>query len=256
LICKPQIEDPVLAELSLVEVSYTSNSLSIKEATIMRSMSSSSGPIIKTEKIKIYDICQYIDARNWKCGPFQMQEATLVKNEKIRYSLEKKIHGVDAQTKLCQKEKSNLVSAVIKIKPEPKSSTINLNEVKIVASQKEAIGLTEPLSTSENIVKSSLEIPAADTPQSIKAMNTFLGKLAGQIRSNVNFSSSGDEKWEVEVEVALTEEGRIGGHQLVKTSGNSGWDAAVMRAVSMTILPESKIEFKMPKMIVLAFSNR
>lgn len=256
LICKSSAEDAGLAELSLVTVAYSSDSLSIKESTQIRGSSPALTDQTRAEQIKIHDLCKYIDARNWKCGVFQMQEGVLVKYEKNRYSLERKDHDIQAQSKLCASDKPRVkvqaaasAPVIRSVSPPP----VNEKTTTVAPEPKPA---TDSNASLNQTGSSAAELADKSAVEATKAMNTFLTQLAGQIRANVNYPSSATEKWEAEVEVTLSEDGKLASYQLLKSSGHPPWDAAVMKAMSQTTSPAPKSDFKMPKKVVFAFSNR
>ena len=256
LACKSSAEDAGLAELSLVTVAYNSDSLSIKESTQLRGSSLAIIDQTRVEHIKIHDICKYIDSRNWKCGVFQMQEGMLVKNEKNRYSLDKKDHDIQAQLKLCS---ANHPRA--KVRAEQPSTTVRSVLPPLIAPKPtivvpEVKPQVESNSSLNQASSSPTDFSDKGAVEATKAMNAFLTQLAGQIRANVNYPSSAAEKWEAEVEVTLSEDGKLTSYQLLKSSGHPPWDAAVMKAMSQTTSPAPKSDFKMPKKVIFAFSNR
>lgn len=86
--------------------------------------------------------------------------------------------------------------------------------------------------------------------------NAYKGRLVGVIKPNIVFGDPivGNPVAEVEVRTAPT--GTIVSNRLVKSSGNTSWDQAVMKAVEKTgTLPKDE-NGRVPPLIVLVFSPR
>ena len=230
-----------------MNVAYDRDSLSIKESIFFREQSHPANSVLHEEKIKIYDICKYIDARNWKCGPFQMQDGTLVKNEKLRFSAKKADYDAKAQSQLCLKDKLTPVTPTNSNKSQAKDSNTLSTAVSVDRTA---------ASIESNSTQPPAEKPANHSIESTKALNTFLAQLSTSIRTNLNFSQNTEVKWESEVEVNLSEDGKIGVYHLLKSSGNPAWDAAVLKAISVTQAPVPKSDIKIPKKVVFSFSSR
>lgn len=185
-----------------------------------------------------------------------MQDGTLVKYERNRYTTDKNELDTQAQSRLCQTQKQRITpSALIKVTPSTLALAVRGDEKK-PSIESEVAALKENAATVSQTANAPVNTTENNALEATKAVNVFLTQLAGNIRSNVNYSSSADEKLVSEVEITLTSEGKIAGQQLVKSSGQPPWDAAVMKAVAQTQPPTPKSDFKMPKKVILAFSNR
>jgi colicin import membrane protein len=80
------------------------------------------------------------------------------------------------------------------------------------------------------------------------------GKVKARVQPNIVFTDSLPPGTRAEVEVRAAPDGTITGRRLVKSSGNSAWDEAVLRAIDRTgDLPKDD-NGKVPPSIVIGFT--
>lgn len=81
----------------------------------------------------------------------------------------------------------------------------------------------------------------------------YAGKLVARIKPNIVFTDSAPGNPRAEVEVRALPDGTITGRKLLKSSGNSAWDDAVLRAIDRAgTLPKDE-NGKVPSTLVLGF---
>jgi colicin import membrane protein len=81
----------------------------------------------------------------------------------------------------------------------------------------------------------------------------YAGKIVARVRPNIVLTESVPPELRAEVEVRAAPDGTITGRRLIKSSGNSAWDEAVLRAIDRTgDLPKDD-NGKVPSSIVIGF---
>jgi colicin import membrane protein len=104
---------------------------------------------------------------------------------------------------------------------------------------------------------------AAGTPQSTGTAQrdsgpsaNYGGKIQARVKPNIVLTESVPLELRAEVEVRAAPDGTITGKRLIKSSGNSTWDEAVLRAIDRTgDLPKDD-NGKVPSSIVIGFTPK
>lgn len=112
----------------------------------------------------------------------------------------------------------------------------------------------------ENLKRMLGQAGATGAPQSTgTAQNdagpsaNYAGKIVARVRPNIVLTESVPPELRAEVEVRAAPDGSITGKRLIKSSGNSAWDEAVLRAIDRTgDLPKDD-NGKVPSSIVIGF---
>lgn len=82
---------------------------------------------------------------------------------------------------------------------------------------------------------------------------SYGGKLVARIKPNIVFTDVAPGNPRAEVEVRALPDGTITGRKLLKSSGNSAWDEAVLRAIDRTVTLPKDENGKVPSVLVLGF---
>lgn len=82
---------------------------------------------------------------------------------------------------------------------------------------------------------------------------SYGGKLVARIKPNIVFPDVAPGNPRAEVEVRALPDGTITGRKLLKSSGNSAWDEAVLRAIDRTATLPKDENGKVPGVLVLGF---
>jgi colicin import membrane protein len=113
----------------------------------------------------------------------------------------------------------------------------------------------------ENLKRMLGQAGATGTPQSTGTAQrdagtsaNYGGKIRARVQPNIVFTDSVPPGLRAEVEVRAAPDGTITGRRLVKSSGNSAWDEAVLRAIDRTgDLPKDD-NGKVPSSFVIGFT--
>jgi len=79
----------------------------------------------------------------------------------------------------------------------------------------------------------------------------YAGRLAARIKSNLVFTEAAPGNPRAEVEVRTMSDGTITATKLVKSSGNSAWDEAVLRAIERTASLPRDTDGKVPSALII-----
>lgn len=126
--------------------------------------------------------------------------------------------------------------------------------VKARARQNELrVGLLE---FERNLPAETLRNPYVDPARCPKVpMGTsYAEKVRAAIKPNIQWKNHSTENPVAEAEATLDAEGRIIAIRLVKSSGNLGWDAAVLRALERTKSIPKDVYGAVPPRLVVVFS--
>jgi colicin import membrane protein len=113
----------------------------------------------------------------------------------------------------------------------------------------------------ENLKRMLGQAGATGTPQSTGTAQrdsgpsaNYAGKIKARVQPNIVYTDTLPPGLRAEVEVRAAPDGTITGRRLVKSSGNSAWDEAVLRAIDRTgDLPKDD-NGKVPPSIVIGFT--
>jgi colicin import membrane protein len=83
---------------------------------------------------------------------------------------------------------------------------------------------------------------------------TYAGRVRAAVRPNIVFTEAVPATLRTEVEVRATSDGTIVGRRIVKSSGNSGWDDAVLRALDKTETLPKDTDGRVPSPMLLVFT--
>ena len=85
---------------------------------------------------------------------------------------------------------------------------------------------------------------------------SYGGKVKARVKPNIVFTEdiSGNPSAEVEVRTAL--DGTIMSQRLVKSSGNKGWDDAVVKAIIRTEVMPRDVDGRVPTPMIIAFTPK
>ncbi len=84
--------------------------------------------------------------------------------------------------------------------------------------------------------------------------DSYGGRVRARVKPNITFDYTGVEgNPAAEVEVRCSPDGTIVSRKIVKSSGNSAWDAAVLKAVDKTEILPRDIDGRVPSPIVIIF---
>lgn len=84
----------------------------------------------------------------------------------------------------------------------------------------------------------------------------WAGRVVGRVRPNIVFSGETSTKWEAVVELRLAPDGTITSRRLTKSSGNKGWDDAVLRALDKTEVLPRDVDGRVPTPVTIVFRPR
>jgi colicin import membrane protein len=113
----------------------------------------------------------------------------------------------------------------------------------------------------ENLKRMLGQAGATGAPQSTGAAQrdagpsaNYTGRIIARVRPNIVLTDSVPPTLKAEVEVRAAPDGTITGKRLVKSSGNSTWDEAVLRALDRTeVLPKDD-NGRVPSPMLLVFT--
>jgi colicin import membrane protein len=83
---------------------------------------------------------------------------------------------------------------------------------------------------------------------------TYAGRIRAAVRPNITFTDAVPATLRTEVEVRATPDGTIIGRRVVKSSGNSAWDDAVLRALDKTETLPKDTDGRVPSPMLLVFT--
>ena len=95
--------------------------------------------------------------------------------------------------------------------------------------------------------------PVVQQPPNQPTTLKYGGRLAARIKPNISFEGVVGGNPAAEVEVTTLEDGTISGVRLLKPSGDSNWDKAVLKAVVKTETLPLDENGKIPQTLVLSF---
>lgn len=81
----------------------------------------------------------------------------------------------------------------------------------------------------------------------------YAGRIVARVKPNIVLTDSVPATLRAEVEVRAAPDGTIVGRRLVKPSGNSAWDDAVLRAIDRTEVLPRDVDGRVPSPIVIEF---
>lgn len=82
---------------------------------------------------------------------------------------------------------------------------------------------------------------------------SYAGKVVARVKPNIVFTETLTSNPVAEVEVRTLPDGTIAGRKLIKSSGHTGWDNAVLRAIDRTASLPKDEKGKVPSSLILAF---
>lgn len=85
---------------------------------------------------------------------------------------------------------------------------------------------------------------------------SYGGRIKARIKPNIVFTESVSGDPLAEVEVRAAPDGSIVGRRLLKSSGNTEWDEAVLRAIDRTATLPRDVDGRVPSLLVIAFRVR
>lgn len=83
--------------------------------------------------------------------------------------------------------------------------------------------------------------------------DSWAGRVRARVKPNIVFTDNLSGNPTAEVEVRLAPDGTIVGKRLVKSSGDSGWDQAVLRALEKTEVLPRDVDGRVPTPVLLSF---
>ncbi|MBL8342428.1 MAG: TonB C-terminal domain-containing protein [Rubrivivax sp.] len=95
--------------------------------------------------------------------------------------------------------------------------------------------------------------PAGTAPRDAAPSASYIARLAALIRGNSVFSGEVTNNAATEVEVRTAAGGAILSRRLVKSSGNTAWDDAVLRAIDKTAKLPPDTSGRVPPTLIIAF---
>lgn len=84
----------------------------------------------------------------------------------------------------------------------------------------------------------------------------YAGRIKGKIRPLIIYSDDGGANPLAEVQVTLGPDGRILGTKVLKASGDSDWDRAVLRAIEKAETLPRDVDGRVPPVLILSFRPR
>jgi colicin import membrane protein len=85
---------------------------------------------------------------------------------------------------------------------------------------------------------------------------SYAGRIRARIKPNIVFAEDIQGNPSAEVEVRTSPDGTIVGNKLLRSSGNKGWDEAVLRAIEKTEVLPRDIDGLVPPTLVITFRPR
>lgn len=90
----------------------------------------------------------------------------------------------------------------------------------------------------------------------IRPNYSYANRINARIKPNITFAPDDSITNSAEVEVNVASDGTVISRRLIKSSGNSGWDNAVLKAIDKTETLPRDIDGKVPPRILISFSPR
>jgi len=84
----------------------------------------------------------------------------------------------------------------------------------------------------------------------------WVGRVKGKVRPLIIYSDDGAANPTADVQVALAPDGRILGSKIIKASGDTEWDRAVLRAIEKAEMLPRDTDGRVPPVIILSFRPR
>jgi len=86
--------------------------------------------------------------------------------------------------------------------------------------------------------------------------SSYAGRIRARIKPNIVFTEELVSNPSAEVEVRTSPDGTIVGRKLIKSSGHTAWDEAVLKAIDKTDSLPRDIDGRVPSPLVIAFRPR
>ena len=83
---------------------------------------------------------------------------------------------------------------------------------------------------------------------------SYAGRIVARVKPNIVLTDTVPSTLRAEVEVRAAADGTIVGRRLLKSSGNSTWDDAVLRAIDRTEILPRDTDGRVPSPMVLVFT--
>jgi colicin import membrane protein len=95
--------------------------------------------------------------------------------------------------------------------------------------------------------------PTPNPSQATGPSAEYAGRIVARVRPNIVFPTELPGNPTAEVEVQVAKDGTIVDRRLVKSSGNPGWDEAVLRAITKTGVLPRDVDGSVPPVMVIRF---
>ena len=97
---------------------------------------------------------------------------------------------------------------------------------------------------------------STDAGSTQEVSESFKGRVRARIKPNIVFAGSVEANSVAEVEIRCAADGTIISRKLVTSSGNSDWDAAVLKAVDKTEILPRDVDGRIPSAITVGFRHK
>ena len=94
------------------------------------------------------------------------------------------------------------------------------------------------------------------SPAAPEVSESYIGRIRARIKPNIVFTGGVEANSVAEVEIRCATDGTIVLRRLVTSSGNSDWDAAVLKAVDKTEMLPRDVDGRIPSAISVGFRHK
>jgi colicin import membrane protein len=103
---------------------------------------------------------------------------------------------------------------------------------------------------------SSLAAAAVQATEKKILSSSYISRARSRVLPHIAFQLDMDGNPEVEVEIEITQDGKILSRRIVKSSGNIAWDESVLKAVDKTRVLPRDVDGESPPKVTLSFAPK
>lgn len=170
-----------------------------------------------------------------------------LEREKQKLAAQRKREEAEAR----RKEQAKLAAEAKRLEEERKRLAQEANERKLAQLREENLKRMQGMAGA-----SGSQDARGSAAQSAGPSASWAGRVQARVRPNIVFGDDAPGNPKAEVEVRSAPDGTIVGKRLVKSSGVTAWDDAVLRALDKTEALPRDVDGRVPSPVVIEFRPR